>query len=75
MAGDHALGLIDLIELEHEQAFSDADVRLLQTIATSLSVALENARLFAETQRLLNEMEQRATELATINGVLSLIHI
>ena len=44
-------------------------MRLLQTLAASMSVALENARLFDETQRLLKETEQRAAELAIINSV------
>ena len=34
-----------------------------------MGVALENARLFDETQRLLKETEQRAAELAVINAV------
>ena len=34
-----------------------------------MSVALENARLFDETQRLFKESEQRAAELAIINSV------
>ena len=34
-----------------------------------MSIALENARLFDETQRLLKETEQRAAELAIINSV------
>ena len=34
-----------------------------------MSVALENARLFDETQRLLNETEQRVAELAILNSV------
>ena len=34
-----------------------------------MGVALENARLFDETQRLLKETEQRAAELAVINSV------
>ena len=34
-----------------------------------MSVALENARLFEETQRLLKETDQRAAELAIINSV------
>jgi len=40
-----------------------------QTVAGSMGVALENARLFNETQRLLKETEQRAAELAIINSV------
>jgi hypothetical protein len=41
----------------------------LSTVAASMGVALENARLFDETQRLLTETEQRAAELAIINSV------
>ena len=67
--GDEARGVISLQNLDHEDAFSDADVRLLTTLATSLSVALENARLFDETKRLLTEADQRAAELATVNDI------
>ena len=69
VAGDQARGLITLINTEREHAFSESDVRLLQTLANSMSVALENARLFDETQRLFKESEQRAAELAIINSV------
>ncbi|MGE5264248.1 MAG: GAF domain-containing protein [Acidobacteriota bacterium] len=69
VVGDQAHGLIRLKNLEREHAFSDSDVRLLQTLANSMSIALENARLFDETQRLLKESEQRAAELATVNRV------
>ncbi|HXS58532.1 MAG TPA: GAF domain-containing protein [Hanamia sp.] len=62
-------GLISLQNMDHENAFSDSDVHLLGTLANSMSVALENARLFDETTRLLKETEQRNTELAIINGV------
>lgn len=64
-------GLIVLQDLENENSFTDSDVRLLETIANSMSVALENARLFDETQRLLKETEVRAAELSTINAVSS----
>ncbi|MBP1692906.1 MAG: hypothetical protein H6Q37_789 [Chloroflexi bacterium] len=69
VVGDHARGLISLANHEREHAFSDSDVRLLQTLANSMSVALENARLFDETQRLLKETEQRAAELQILNSV------
>src|SRR5436853_27223 len=61
--------MIILTNMERESAFSDSDVRLLQTLANAMSVALENARLFDETQRLFKESEQRAAELAIINSV------
>ena len=62
-------GVISLQNVERENAFTEADLRLLETLANSMSVALENARLFDETQRLLKETEQRAAELAIINSV------
>ncbi|MEO5945190.1 MAG: GAF domain-containing protein, partial [Chitinophagaceae bacterium] len=67
--GDKITSYVSLQNVDHENAFSDADVRLLETLANSMSVALENARLFDETSRLLKETEQRTAELAVINSV------
>ncbi|MBH9578446.1 GAF domain-containing protein [Inhella proteolytica] len=69
IVGDRMLGVIDTEDHEREHAYGESEVRLLQTIATSMGVALENARLFDETQRLFKDSEQRAAELAVINGV------
>ncbi len=69
IAGGQVTGVIGLDNVDHENAFNDSDVRLLTTLANSMSVALENARLFDETQRLLKETEQRNAELAVINRV------
>jgi serine phosphatase RsbU (regulator of sigma subunit) len=69
LVGDQVTGILSLQNIEQEYAFTDSDVRLLQTMAASMSVALENARLFDETQRLLKETEQRATELQIINNI------
>ncbi|MFY9514082.1 MAG: GAF domain-containing protein, partial [Rubrivivax sp.] len=69
IAGDRKVGTIDLENHEREYAFSDADLRLLGTIAASLGVALQSAQRFDETQRLLKETDARAAELAVINGV------
>ena len=66
---DGVLGTIVLEDHEREYAFGEADVRLLTTVAATMGVALENARLFDETQRLLKETEQRAAELAVINSI------
>ena len=49
-ARDSAIGVISLQNLDREHAFTDSDLRILATLAGSLSLALENARLF-EAQR------------------------
>ena len=61
--------IISIQDLERENAFSASDVQLLETLCNAMAVALENARLFDETERLLKETEHRAHELATINTV------
>jgi PAS domain S-box-containing protein len=62
VTGGKAMGAISLQNVDREHAFSESDLQLLETLAGSLSVALENARLVHETR-------QRNAELALINGV------
>jgi GAF domain-containing protein/CheY-like chemotaxis protein len=69
LVGGRYLGTVGVANSEREFAFSESDVNLLETLVSSMSVALENARLFDETQRLLKETEQRAKELSIINSV------
>ncbi|HEX9090219.1 MAG TPA: SpoIIE family protein phosphatase, partial [Anaerolineales bacterium] len=69
LVGDQVTGILSLQDIDRENAFDQSNVSLLQTLAASMSVALENARLFDETQRLLNETKQRATELQVINSI------
>jgi EAL domain-containing protein (putative c-di-GMP-specific phosphodiesterase class I) len=59
MLGERRIGTLGLNDHRHENAFGEAEVRLLTTVAASMGVALENARLFHETQK-------RAAEMATI---------
>jgi len=42
--------------------YSEEDLQILGTLANQLAVAIQNARLFAETQRLAQELEQRVIE-------------
>src|SRR5207244_4947338 len=62
VTGGKATGAISLQNVDREHAFDESDQQLLETLAGSLSVALENARLVHETR-------QRNAELALINGV------
>ncbi len=67
--GGKARGLIAILDYEREHVFGPSEVRLLETLAGSMSAALQNAELFDETQRLLAETEQRNAELAIVNSV------
>ena len=58
-AGDRVIGVLGLENVETD-AYTEADERLLATLAASMGVALENARLFDETKRLLTETDERA---------------
>ena len=53
IVGNKVTSYVSLQNVDKEDAFSDSDIRLLETLANSMSVALENARLFDETNRLL----------------------
>src|SRR6185503_14283547 len=68
MVGEKVIG-VSAVQSYKQNAFNQNDLRLLQTLANSMSVALENARLFDETQRLLKETEQRAVGIVNINSV------
>ncbi|HZC33276.1 MAG TPA: GAF domain-containing protein, partial [Candidatus Bathyarchaeia archaeon] len=57
MSGDRVTGVVALERLEKD-AYTESDERLLTTLASGMGVALENARLFGETKRLLGEADQ-----------------
>jgi GAF domain-containing protein/DNA-binding response OmpR family regulator len=69
VGSDRSIGSIVVENHERERAFGESEIRLLSTVASSMGIALENARLFDETQRLLKEAEQRNAELAVINSI------
>jgi signal transduction histidine kinase/DNA-binding response OmpR family regulator len=67
LVGGRVRGVVTLQNLDRENAFSDGDLGLLQTLAASLAVSLENARLFDETQEAL----ERQTASAAILRIIS----
>jgi GAF domain-containing protein len=73
IAGDEVVGVISMQDPDREDAYDEAAVSLLTTLANSTGVALDNARLFAETTRLLEETDRRAVELDVINRVQQVI--
>ena len=69
ISGDRVLGYIQIENYERENAFGESELRLLTTISSSLGSSLENARLFAETQRLFQAEQERVAELQVINTI------
>jgi signal transduction histidine kinase/CheY-like chemotaxis protein len=64
---------IGVLALENNIPFSQRQIDLLQTISAPIAIAIQNARLFEETNHLLAESQKRTAELATINNVSSAI--
>lgn len=62
-SGDKILGVIATYNAKDALTYSGKDLELLQAIANSSAIALENARLYAE-------MEQRSKMLADLNVAL-----
>jgi diguanylate cyclase (GGDEF)-like protein/PAS domain S-box-containing protein len=56
LLGEQALGVISLQNYAEEFAFNQEDVRLLNTIAANISVAIENARLYEIARHSAEEM-------------------
>lgn len=59
IAGDQVLGVVALND-KPEGRFTQSDLRLLETIASAIASAIQNARLFEQTQRALAETERLA---------------
>ena len=51
MSGRRVLGVLSVQDFERDKAFSDDDIRLLTTIAATVGVGIQNARLFRESKR------------------------
>jgi GAF domain-containing protein/HAMP domain-containing protein len=64
--GDRVIGALD-VQSREGNAFSDDEISVLQTMADQIAVAIENARLYQESVRRLEEIE-RSNRLATLNA-------
>ncbi|MEO8313012.1 MAG: GAF domain-containing protein, partial [Caldimonas sp.] len=67
VGSDRVLGFVNLQNHEREYAYGEAEVRLLQTIAASMGLALENARLVEETKQALERQKATAAVLQVIS--------
>lgn len=63
---EHVVGVLGLRDYSQTYAFTPADLQLLQTIAASAGVALQNARLYQQSRR-------QTGELSSLNQVSALV--
>ena len=65
--GDRVIGVVN-VETTRSNAYTEADERVLETVAAQIAIAVQNARLFKRVQRNAAELEQevakRTAELA-----------
>ncbi|MBN1304703.1 MAG: GAF domain-containing protein [Anaerolineales bacterium] len=59
--GDKVLGMLSAQNYQ-DNVYTQDDLKILSTIANQAIVAIQNSRLFEETQRLAEELEQRVVE-------------
>ena len=62
------MGVISVQSYERD-AYDQDDLRFLQIVGNSIGTVIENARLFDEAQRLLQEAKERNAELGFVNSV------
>ncbi len=60
--GDKIIGVLGIGEFGKERTFSEAEVHLLQLLATQAASAVHNARLYEQILRYTAELEQRVVE-------------
>ena len=62
LLGGKTAGVMAAMSVEREHVFEERDLEVMQTVAGQVSVAVENARLFAEEQK-------RSRQLAFLNSI------
>ncbi|MBK8616135.1 MAG: PAS domain S-box protein [Anaerolineales bacterium] len=67
---DKAIGIISMDNIEREDAFTENDVRLLETIAANLAVAIDNTYLQESLEQELTIQRKLISELETKNAEL-----
>jgi GAF domain-containing protein/anti-sigma regulatory factor (Ser/Thr protein kinase) len=69
MLGDRLLGLIYLTDKEDHIEFTEADERVIETLAAYAAVAISNAQLYQDVLARDHSLEKRNQDLALINNM------
>ncbi len=77
MVGDEILGVLTIQDSNKEHAFTEADTRLISTLAFQVSIGIRNARLIssirkqADQQRVLYEITEKIRRSVDMNTILA----
>ncbi|HEX8695733.1 MAG TPA: MHYT domain-containing protein [Longimicrobium sp.] len=74
VAREKTLGAITLVHAESGRAYDERDLALAEELARRAAVAIDNARLFAETEESRARLEQQAAELEEAQGAMEAAH-
>lgn len=69
VAGDEAIGALEVINQRYDDGFNDADAGILTLFASQAAIAIQNARLLAERQASVTELtklEQRKSQFIAL---------
>jgi len=76
ISGENVIGVLSVQDAEREGRFTQGDLELLTTIAANVAVAIQNAQLFAQTQKRaereakVNLIGQKIQSATTVQGAL-----
>ena len=74
IARDRVLGAFTLVHAESGRRYGPEDVRLAEELARRAAVAIDNARLFRETEESRAQLEQQAGELEEAQAEMEMAH-
>jgi len=74
VARGRVLGALSLVQAESGRRYGPADLKLAEELARRAAVAIDNARLFGETEESRSQLEQQTAELEEAQAEMEMAH-
>ena len=74
LARGKVLGALSLVQAESGRAYDEADLAVAEDLARRAAVAIDNARLFGETEEARSQLEQQTGELEEAQAEMEMAH-
>lgn len=69
------IGVVEVINKRHDAGFTGDDVYTLNTLASQAAIAIENARLFAQSDQLADMIHELRTPISSVIGFIQLMQL